>query len=47
VLHGRNIRVSYATERPAGPRFGGGGGGFGGYQRNTGFGGQSGGNDEF
>lgn len=33
-LQGRNIRVSYATERPAGPRFGGGGGGggFGGYQ---------------
>uniref|UniRef100_A0A7C8YKK1 RRM domain-containing protein n=1 Tax=Opuntia streptacantha TaxID=393608 RepID=A0A7C8YKK1_OPUST len=39
-LHGRNIRVSYATERSSGPGFGGG------YQRNAGFGGQSGGNDE-
>ncbi|XP_059448931.1 glycine-rich RNA-binding protein 2, mitochondrial-like [Corylus avellana] len=31
-LNGRNIRVSYANDRPAGPRpFGGGGGGLRGY----------------
>ncbi|KAG2406936.1 Glycine-rich RNA-binding protein [Vigna angularis] len=29
-LNGRNIRVSYATDRSSGPRPGGGGGGFGG-----------------
>ncbi|KAJ7957249.1 putative Glycine-rich RNA-binding protein [Quillaja saponaria] len=40
-LDGRSIRVSYATERPAGPRGGGGGyggGGGGGYRRDGGFG---------
>ncbi|KAB1213587.1 Glycine-rich RNA-binding protein 2, mitochondrial [Morella rubra] len=37
-LNGRNIRVSFANERPAGPRsFGGGGGG--GYRGDGGFGG--------
>ncbi|KAK8491330.1 hypothetical protein V6N12_000064 [Hibiscus sabdariffa] len=40
-LHGRNIRVSYANERPSGPRsFGGNGGGFRGDR--GGFGGESG-----
>jgi heterogeneous nuclear ribonucleoprotein A1/A3 len=39
-LNGRNIRVSYANDRPAGPRSFGGGGGYGG---GRGFGGGDGG----
>lgn len=35
-LNGRNIRVSFANERPAGPRSFGGGGG---YRGDGGFGG--------
>ncbi|MBA0768890.1 hypothetical protein Gotri_017665, partial [Gossypium trilobum] len=35
VLHGRQVRVNYANERP--PRNFGGGGGGGGYDRNDGF----------
>ncbi|GMY32057.1 glycine-rich RNA-binding protein 2, mitochondrial-like [Fagus crenata] len=43
-LNGRNIRVSYATDRPAAPRsYGGGGGGGGGYR--GGYGGGGGGGD--
>ncbi|KAK4585656.1 hypothetical protein RGQ29_023062 [Quercus rubra] len=39
-LNGRNIRVSFANDRPAGPRsYGGGGGGGGGYRGDRGFGG--------
>ncbi|KAJ7979181.1 putative Glycine-rich RNA-binding protein [Quillaja saponaria] len=38
-LNGRSIRVSYATDRPSGPRgFGGGGSGGGGFRRDGGFG---------
>ncbi|GKV28653.1 hypothetical protein SLEP1_g37675 [Rubroshorea leprosula] len=37
-LNGRNIRVSFANERPSAPRFGGGSGSYGG-----GYGGNSGG----
>lgn len=41
-LNGRSIRVSFANDRPAGPRsFGGGGGG--GYRGDSGFGGGDGG----
>jgi len=38
-LNGRNIRVSFANDRPAGPRSYGGGGGGGGYRGDRGFGG--------
>ncbi|XVF65322.1 hypothetical protein PTKIN_Ptkin09bG0238600 [Pterospermum kingtungense] len=43
-LNGRNIRVSYATERSSGPRSSGGGGGF---QGDRGFGGGFGGNSGY
>ncbi|KAK3187936.1 hypothetical protein Dsin_027529 [Dipteronia sinensis] len=43
-LNGRNIRVSYANERPSGPRSGGYGGGGGGYSGGGGgYGGDGGG----
>ncbi|XP_062165223.1 glycine-rich RNA-binding protein 2, mitochondrial-like [Alnus glutinosa] len=48
-LNGRNIRVSYANDKPSGPRSFGGGGGYGGggggggYRGDRGFGGGDGG----
>lgn len=42
-LNGRNIRVSYATERPSGPRSFGGGG----FQGDRGYGGGYGGNSGY
>jgi len=47
-LNGRNIRVSYANDKPSGPRSFGGGGGYGGggggggYRGDRGFGGGDG-----
>ncbi|KAK9725802.1 hypothetical protein RND81_05G170200 [Saponaria officinalis] len=42
-LHGRNIRVNLANERPPGPRGGGYGGGGGGYRGDGGYSGGGGG----
>lgn len=46
-LNGRNIRVSYANERPGGPRSFGGNGGAGDFRGDRGFGGGFGGNSEY